>query len=235
MPETYPLISCICITDNRPEFLQKTIIYFKNQNYPNKELVISYPQKDKSTPALIDKIRPKSEINILTIERDDKETLGNSRNQAIFKCHGDYICTWDDDDWYHASRLSFQFNSMHNIGRGYQASVLTRVILYDAIKEKSYLSFSYTWDCSLLCRKEIIFQNQYAHLDKGEDTHIIKFLDSRKLLHYVEEAPFLYIYIYHGKNTWNYAHFEYFLKQSEVLNEELTLTIKNLLNISDLN
>jgi len=229
MPISQPLISCICITKDRTNLLQKAILYFQQQNYSNKELVISYPLKDKSTPALINQIRSTSSINILEIERDDKETLGNARNQAISKCHGEYICTWDDDDWYHPSRLSYQFNSMQTKGRGYQACVLTRLILYDATKGKSYLSFPYTWDNSMLCRKEIIFQNQYSHLNKGEDTHIIKFLDSKKLLYYIEDHPYLYIYIYHGNNVWNYAHFEYFLKKSDLLSEEDSALIHNLL------
>ena len=231
MAEDYPLISCICITCDRTELLQNAINYFQNQNYPNKELVISYPKKDKTTPALINQILNQNSINILKLERDDQETLGNSRNLAIAKCNGDYICTWDDDDWYHSNRLKFQYDSMRSTGKGHQACVLTRIILYDSTTNNAYLSNSYTWDCTLLCRKEIIFQNQYAHLDKAEDTHIIKFLDSRNILYHIEDFPFLYVYIYHGKNTWNYSHFEYFLERSELLDEEITLTIRKALNL----
>jgi glycosyltransferase involved in cell wall biosynthesis len=229
MKSIHPLISCICVTNNRSALLQKAITYFQSQNYPNKELVISYVTDDQSTKEVIQNEIVKGDITILKIERTPEESLGNARNQAIAKCGGDYVCIWDDDDWYHASRLSFQFNSMQTLGQGYQASVLTHILLYDATTQKAYLSFNYTWDGSILCRKEIIMQNQYAHSNQGEDTHIIKFLDSRKLLYHISDVPFLYIYVYHGENTWNYAHFEYFLNKSELLDDDVTEKIKALL------
>ncbi|MNY59204.1 hypothetical protein D3C86_1956220 [compost metagenome] len=75
-------------------------------------------------------------------------------------------------------------------------------------------------------------QNQYGYSNKAEDTHVIKFLSSKKLLFQIEEAPFLYVYIYHGENTWNYKHFEYFTSKSEPLNEEIREKVIDLLGIS---
>jgi glycosyltransferase involved in cell wall biosynthesis len=230
MKLTHPLISCICITNNRPALLLRAVACFESQNYPNKELVISYPDNDIETKELIQQLLKNDELKIFQIIRPAEESLGNARNNAIAKCHGDFICIWDDDDWYHPSRLSFQFNSMQTLGHGYQASILTQVLLYDHITQKAYLSFPYTWDGSILCRKEIILQNQYANRDKGEDTHIIKFLDGRKLLHYIPNMPYLYVYIYHGANTWDYAHFDYFLGKSEVLDIEVTDKIREMIS-----
>lgn len=228
MTTAHPLISCICITNNRPWLLQRAINCFKSQNYPNTQLVISYPKKDITTQKIIRE--PKnSDIEILQIERESEESLGNARNTAIAKCHGDYICIWDDDDWYHSSRLSYQLNSILDKGLGYQASILTRILLFDKTTKQSYYSFPYTWDGTILCKKEILLQNQYANSQKAEDTHVIKFLSSKKLLYQIEDAPFLYVYVYHGENTWNYEHFEYFLNKSELLAEELGEKIIELL------
>ena len=217
----YPLISCICVTYNRPEMLKRAIACFEAQNYPNKELVISYPKKDETTRKLLNEIQHNPELNIIKLERDNDESVGNARNIAIAKCKGDYICVWDDDDWYHPSRLSYQFNSMKTNGVGYNASVLTRVLLFDNTAQKAYLSFPYHWENSLLCRKEIILQNQYSHANRGEDTHIIKFLDSKRFLYHIDNAPFLYVYIYHGENTWDYAHYEHLINKSELLPEKV--------------
>jgi len=230
MRPTYPLISCICVTDNRPEFLKRAISCFEAQNYLNKELVVSYPRNDKITKSLLDELASDVELNILRVERDQDESVGNARNLAINKCRGDYICVWDDDDWYHPSRLSFQFNSMNTTGRGYSASVLTSVILFDNTTLKSYQSSHYTWENTLLCRKEIILQNQYAHRNKGEDTHIIQFLEKKKFLFHIDEAPFLYIYIYHGGNTWNYEHYQHLIGKGALLDEDVTQTILGVLN-----
>ncbi|MCX2483395.1 glycosyltransferase family 2 protein [Pedobacter sp. MR2016-24] len=224
----YPLISCICITNNRPQHLKKAIRCFETQNYPNKELVISHPKEDKITEKVIREFNPDDSLKIIRIERDNDESLGNARNTAIAKSSGDYVCLWDDDDWYHMSRLSYQFNSMQVVGEHFQASVLSRILLYDTTTGKAYLSFSYTWDGTILCRREMLMQNQYANANKGEDTHVITFLANKKLLHKITDTPFLYIYVYHGGNTWNYAHFEYFINKSDLLDMEATNKIKEL-------
>jgi len=227
MKPSYPLISCICITNSRPKLLQQAISCFESQNYINKELVISYPKNDQLTKELI---ASNKSVNILQIERDPEETLGNARNHALYKCHGDYVCVWDDDDWYHSSRLSFQFNSLHTVGPGFQASILTRIILYDFTTHLGYLSFPYNWDGTLLCRKEMLLQNQYADRNKAEDTHVIPFLHSRKMLAQINESPFLYIYTYHGENTWSYDHFQIFIKKSHLLNQEFIDKVRALVN-----
>lgn len=225
MNQSYPLISCICVTSNRPEQLKKAISCFATQNYPNKELMISYPKNDLPSKEVIENIRQNDSLKIMQIERPIDESLGNARNNLIAKCSGDYVCIWDDDDWYHPSRLTYQFNSMQIVGQRYQASVLSQILLYNAITERAYQSFSYTWDGTILCRKEILLQNQYANANLGEDTHVITFLSGRKLLYQIENAPFLYFYIYHGTNSWNYKHFEYFMNKSLLLDEELTASI----------
>jgi len=229
MKSSHPLISCICITNNRPLLLKQAIKCFEDQNYVNKELVICYPQNDQHTKALIKQYESNDAVNIISVERDPEMTLGNARNHAIYKCHGDYVCMWDDDDWHHPSRLSFQFNSMQTVGPGYQASILTRIFLYDFTTHLGYLSFQYHWDGTLFCRKEMLLQNQYANRNKAEDSHVVPFLHHRKMLSYIDESPFLYIYTYHGNNTWPYDHFEYFIKKSHPLNQETTDKLREIL------
>lgn len=229
MKSSYPLISCICITNNRPELLKKAIACFESQNYPNKELVISFPKNDRFTKGVIEQALTGNSIRIYQIVRQVTNSLGEARNEAIAKCTGDFVCIWDDNDWYHGSRLTYQFNSMQSLGHGYKASILTRILLYDFTTKQAYLSSPYPWDGSILCRREILIQNQYSNNEKGEDEQVMQFLSARKLLCQIEEVPFLYIYVYHGDNTWNYDHFEYFLKKSELLDENVTQNIRNLL------
>jgi len=230
MDPSYPLISCICITNNRIFLLKKAIQYFKSQDYPNKELVISYPKNDKLTKYTIDKIRHTENLNILKVEREIETNLGDARNQAIMQANGLYVCTWDDDDWYHASRLSFQFTGLQGLYNPYQASILNQLLLYDQTNKKAYLSFLYTWENTLLCKKEIFLKNQYSSKHQGEDSNIIDYLNAEKLLHHVSKAPFLYIYVYHQGNTWNYAHFQSFFKRSEPLDDVLSAKIHDLID-----
>lgn len=230
MKSVYPLISCICITNNRIALLKHAIECFINQDYPNKEFVVSYPENDKLTNHIIENNIKNNTLNILKIERPYKESLGEARNQAIKEAHGDYICIWDDDDWYHPNRLSYQFNSMQIPGKDYHASILNRLILYDQTTQKAYLSFLYDWEGTLLCKKELFLENHYACKDVGEDSNVIDSLNGKRLIYHISKAPFLYIYIYHRSNTWNYSHFKSFFKRSELLNPEITLNLSQLIS-----
>lgn len=227
---SHPLISCICITQNRPLLLLKAIVSFDTQSYPNRELVISYPKWDKETKQLIESILEVADLRIICIEREGNESLGAARNYAIANCNGDYICLWDDDDWYNSRRLLHQYNTMLISRKSAKASILTRVMLFDTTSQQAYLSFPYLWCGSLLCRKGYILQNPFADSNLSEDAPVIKYLQSSKLLHLIEDSAYLYLYIYHGKNVLNHFHFSYYLKKSELLDREITDWIIGLAN-----
>lgn len=227
---SHPLISCICITQNRPAFLLKAIVSFDSQNYPNRELVISYPKNDLQTKELIDNVLEAVDLRIVRIEREGNESLGTARNNAIANCNGDFICLWDDDDWYNSSRLSYQYNTMRTNGQFREASILTRVMLFDFTAQQGYYSFPYLWCGSLLCKKEHILQHPFADTNLAEDTEIIKYLEAKKLMHYISEYAYLYLYVYHGTNALNYFQFCYYLKKSERVDQESTDWMRSLLD-----
>jgi len=54
MTNKCPLISCVCVTHNRPNMLERVIKCFEYQTYNNKQLVIVYEELDKLTKAYID-------------------------------------------------------------------------------------------------------------------------------------------------------------------------------------
>jgi len=225
-----PLISCICVTKDRSDYLRRAVLCFISQDYQNKELVISIPEDDDLSKIVVDDIQENNLIKIKVIKRSKEMSLGNARNQAISRCSGEYICIWDDDDWYHTSRLNYQFNCLKTVNFRFQACVLSRIILYDLISKTAYYSFSYTWDGTLFCKKEILLQNQYANSNFGEDTHVISFLSGKNQLLLTEKAPYLYIYVYHGENTWDYNHFKYFLQKSEKFDETTNNSVRMLVS-----
>jgi glycosyltransferase involved in cell wall biosynthesis len=217
MTTTIPLITCICITGRRIVKLKKAIKYFKEQDYPNKELLISYPRSDRMTNHVLDKMLAESKFRIIKVERDDRITLGDARNHAISRSNGNYLCTWDDDDWYHKSRLSLQLHYLIESGDSYKAAILNQLVLFDRITKKAYLSFLYPWENTLLCKREVFENYHYRAKDRGEDSDIIDLLNADKALLHITGLPFLYIYIYHSQNTWGYYHFKSFLKRSKML------------------
>lgn len=64
MKKSLPLISCICITSNRSTLLQRALACFERQDYPMKELVISYPENDFLTKRVVEQIEELSTIKM---------------------------------------------------------------------------------------------------------------------------------------------------------------------------
>lgn len=216
----HPLISCICITDNRPSMLIKAIVAFDKQNYPNKELVISYPNDDMATKELLINITSMSDLNILQLEHDSFNSLGSIRNKAVAHSSGEFICTWDDDDLYFYDRITHQYNNMQSQRKYFQASILTSITLYNATLKQAYVSSPYNWGGSLLCRKDLLFAYPYEDKNMAEDAFLIKSLDQKNFLHKINDAPFLYGFVYHGTNAINYFHYQYFTRKGVLANND---------------
>jgi glycosyltransferase involved in cell wall biosynthesis len=196
--------------------IQRSILYFVAQTYPNKELLISYPEDDRLTRYVVNRRMLELEIDILIIERPSYLSLGESRNHAVKSANGEFVCTWDDDDFYHSSRLQFQFESLSTINTRFEACILNQIILFDRCTNIAYLSFLYTWENTLFCKKTIFNQMRFSCGDLGEDSKIVDLLDKNHLLLHVN-APYLYIYIFHKGNSWSYHHFKSFAKRSTPL------------------
>jgi glycosyltransferase involved in cell wall biosynthesis len=223
-----PLISCICITRNRPHLLSVAIFCFKEQCYSHKELVILYEKDDIDTATYLDKYtRGDINIKIVAIERQSGQYLGALRNKAIAAASGDYICQWDDDDWYHPKRLSYQYEQL--ISKRKAACVLGREIIWDNTTGKAYLSCYRHWEGSLMCCKNIAMQHPYNNYEKGEDTPMITALLTKGLLYTDTAITPLYVYRYHGANTWDYRHFSSFFPYSILLPDAVSNLFRHIL------
>ncbi|WP_442587805.1 glycosyltransferase family A protein [Pedobacter sp. AW31-3R] len=212
----------------------KAIIHFDEQNYPNKELIISVPKRDIISKNLIETVTRLSDLNIIQIERENDISLGNARNEAIYKCSGEYICTWDDDDWFREVRLMYQYTSLGTVKQKREACIITRIVLYDGIKNQAYYSgkynFSpYNWAGTLLCKKEIIKNHPYSNKNIAEDTNLIQYLTSSKYLYRLENYN-LYTFVYHGANSLNKYQFNYFIRNMRRLSGELEGWMNNQIN-----
>ncbi|WP_316747193.1 glycosyltransferase family 2 protein [Pedobacter gandavensis] len=223
--KNYPLISCICISQNRPQQLLKAIVNFEQQSYPNKELVVSYPRNDLPTKKLLDRILKISHLKIIILSRESNGSLGKKRNQAVAAAHGSYICTWDDDDWYHPERLKQQMSQLQDSITKHQACVLKEIILYNRLNESAYLSAAYNWSGTLLCKKDLVIQFPYQDTNRLEDGPLIEHLESNKLLLPIKGSFYLYVYIYHGTNVIDGVLFSYYTRNGPQLDHKATLNI----------
>jgi len=188
------MISCICITKNKRELLDAAIRCFKNQTYKDKELVIVYERCNPNREYLT-----RLPYNVIGVEKG-KYLLGDLRNMAIERAKGDYIAQWDDDDLSRHDRLEVQMSELKK--SFYPGCVLTRWIIY--FKGKYFISGRRSfWEGSLLIKKDSIEPYHSKAID--EDRPMVRSLFNKgKLLQL--DMPYLYIYNYHGNNTWDEKH-----------------------------
>jgi glycosyltransferase involved in cell wall biosynthesis len=224
-----PKISCVCVTHKKPHLLKRAIKCFQEQTYQNKQLVIVYEEQDKETHKYIQENKFEENIKIIKISSlSDKKNLGELRNISIQESDGEYIIQWDDDDWYHKDRLIKQLTFLtENKTAGV---VLANWIMYDHYDEKAYLGHNNLWEGTIMCKKDILLKVPYLDLDKGEDTFVITELNNKNHLSVIQDEPYLYIYTYHGDNTWDRDHFVSMFKDSTELSPEISEAVKNMLS-----
>ena len=104
-----PLVSCITVTTgDRRRFLPQAVRCFQRQTYPNLELVILCDGEDD----LCDLIPPGDERVRYSYLGRERHAIGTKRNLACEQAKGDLIAHFDDDDWSHPERLSFQVGAL---------------------------------------------------------------------------------------------------------------------------
>ncbi|WBX78215.1 glycosyltransferase family 2 protein [Tenacibaculum ovolyticum] len=96
-----PLVSCIMPTANRATYIKQAILYFLQQDYLNKELVIVY---NKATD-LPENLPEYKNIHFIKVT---ELSIGGKRNIACTHSKGEIIVQWDDDDLYGAKRITKQ-------------------------------------------------------------------------------------------------------------------------------
>jgi glycosyltransferase involved in cell wall biosynthesis len=201
---------------------------FYNQTYDFKELVVIYEDSDELTDEFLRGMGHGSEMKIVKVSGALKSTLGELRNISVEKAAGAFVCQWDDDDWYHPERLEYQYRALSDNNSA--ASILTRWVMVDTLRNKAYLSDSYLWEGSLLCERSLLLKKRYPKKRRGEDSSVIAYLYKRNSIYLISRKPTLYIYIYHGKNTWNYKHWEELFNQARELSQEKTEEVFSIIN-----
>ncbi len=197
-----PWITCVCVSKNRPGFLKKAIAQFKMQTYQNKDLVVVHEGLDESWK---ETGLPNDWMKVINLPDGSPLSLGERRNLSIRNCRGKYFCLWDDDDWFHCRRLELQMEALMNSGRS--ASLLGRILLYDGTNHRAYLSSQRCWEGTLLCKTDLISPTIcYNAIDRNEDNSLIVSLVNKDHVQLLS-IPYLYIYNFHGNNTWHQAHF----------------------------
>jgi hypothetical protein len=148
------------------------------------------------------------------------------RNIALQARTGKYVAQWDDDDWYSPARLTEQMAAIRKTGK--RGCLLARWTLYDCLTKRAYVSNVRPWEGSIVVERAIL--PMYPDVAMREDTPVVVELNRQGQLTLLDR-PELYIYTYHGMNTWDRHHWEQILNGSQPLGVEISRQVTALLGI----
>ena len=190
---------------------------FQQQTYPSKEIVVvTDPGQMQRLSNDLNLHDGNNNIRLVDSGNYKKNaTLGDLRNIAITAAQGEYICQWDDDDIYHPQRLEIQMHLMKQ--HSASACLLNQWIIWWPIKKRFVISNKRHWEGSLLAKKSIM--PEYLSLKRGEDTPVVEILIKNHRTVSIKN-PNLYIYVVHGNNTFDEAHFELMYQHAEARFED---------------
>lgn len=104
------MISCLCCTKNRAEFMPWLLWNYDKQTAKDKELVVI---DSSATPVVLPE---RADIRVLRLAEDTP--LGEARNVAMDAAQGEFFAWFDDDDWYspyQLERLVDQLSGTHEL------------------------------------------------------------------------------------------------------------------------
>ena len=202
-----PLVSCIMPTRNRPEYVQRALHYFERQDYPEREIIVLY-EKPEDLPALMPDSR-----RIRLVKTALNCSIGEKRNRGRAVAQGEIIAQWDDDDWYGLDRLSRQTAPI--IAEKADISGLYNIGFY-AVDTGRY------WKCApelfdrmfvrgvqggtLVYRKKLPGGAiRYPDTSLREDADFLVLAQSHGARLFKTDGEGIYIYIRHGRNSWQFA------------------------------
>lgn len=206
------LVSCLMVTRGNPEMVRQSLASFRDQTWPERELIIVTVNV---TAALRSLIAAYGLARVTLVEAAGNLTLGDQRNLSLAHCHGEFVCIWDDDDLYSPQRIEISIRALRS--RGVDAVFLDRLLLWWPARQRLAISFSRLWENTMLARRTAV--PAYVALPQGEDAAMVDWLTLHSS-HALVNAPDLYAYRVTGENQCSTEHFERLFAMSSELTGE---------------
>jgi glycosyltransferase involved in cell wall biosynthesis len=203
-----PLVSCLMVTRGDRPAVKYAIGCYKNQLYANKELIVIV---DNENLRYIEDILNANSIDGAKVYGIPYGlTLGDLRNMSIARAQGDILMQWDDDDLYDPLRIKSAVAILTRFPAA--ATLLSRLLIWWPDREVATISGKRLWEGSIAMWRE--YAPVYPSLARGEDTPAVESLTNTHQFAIID-SPLLYVYVITGANTWNTAHFEQIISDSE--------------------
>lgn len=212
-----PPISCLMVTYDRLALARRSIYMYAAQKWPERELVIVTDGAESFRKSLERYVEALGVQGVRFLYPDGpRQTLGRLRNLSLEAARGELVCQWDDDDCNHPERLMVQAG--HMLSQDAAACFLTDHL--QLIEDKRVVCWV-DWTLggtaegsaqlvpgTLLMRRDSRFrypeEGQYARM--GEDSVLLESLCRSGNVAHLSGAGYLYLYTYHGRNTFSREH-----------------------------
>jgi glycosyltransferase involved in cell wall biosynthesis len=212
-----PTVSCLMVSRDRVEMAKVAIAFYERQDYPKRNLVIVSDSPDETFEPLAEHVRllGRRDVKLVRVPVNI-HSLGALRNISIAHANGDLICQWDDDDYYHPRRLTLQVTYMLN--EKCNACFLTEQLQFvpdtrslywcdwenARIRNELPAAIPNTMLCERASTQPYPENGEYSA--RSEDVWFMQNLTKSCRVALLRNAAVLYVYVSHGKNTWDMRH-----------------------------
>jgi glycosyltransferase involved in cell wall biosynthesis len=201
-------VSCLMVTANRPHFASRAIALFEAQTHQNRELVIIDDGEIDLAP-IISASSAKHLIRYFHLSSESRLSLGELRNKSIDVADGEWCIQWDDDEWYHPSRIAEQLAVAKHTRMG--SSALKWTLMH--IDDSSVLGTKlFRGDTGIATPGTLLFRRDtgatYRPLARNEDGIFMRDVKNKVGLTSLNaSSSHLFVRVFHGANTWDVDHF----------------------------
>ena len=209
-------VSCLMVTRDRLVLAKRAIRCFAAQTWPNRELVVLCDGEPRVRGGLQRYADALGLADVRFIQEPGPDmTLGALRNVAMAQASGDVVCQWDDDDCYHPDRIRAQL--AHMLADGGRACFMTDQLHY---REDDSTVRWVDWTLggtsirdrlipgTLMMFRDDRFRYPEAGPEarRGEDSVLLNALCEAVAVSAAKDLGHLYLYTYHGRNTFSREH-----------------------------
>lgn len=211
-----PSVSCLMVTHDRLALAKRAIAGFARQSYENRELVIVSDGSDAALRALARFVVEMEvpNVELVAVEEQD-QPLGALRNRALTAASGKVLCQWDDDDCFHPDRIAVQLRHLRE--HDAHACLLTDHLQF-LEDDRALVWVDWTLagrsgrdqllPGTIMMRNDDRFRypEDGPFARRGEDTMFLYALCDEVPVVPLHGAGHLYLYTFHGRNTFDRQH-----------------------------
>ena len=143
-----PLVSCLMVSQGKPERTRFSIDAYKRQSWTRRELVIVDRQGDSQ---LVKAVEQAGDDSIRIVSADN---LAEPLARALAAARGTYVCLWEDGALHHPARIEAQFAAISATKSG--SNALDRVLCWNPRLRRLSLVREAACDLTILARRDLL-------------------------------------------------------------------------------